>query len=250
MPITKAVYIRPSLTEPYLKTTRAKEHLEELRKELASFRESGPCRFFFEDDLKRDRYRIKIEITDIPNRVPLIAGDLFYCLRSALDQTVWWLAKLSIQYPEGTQFPILEQMDMRRFRAQTNGVPAAAVDIIESLQPYHGPDAGAVKSRLLWRLNKLCNIDKHRRIPIHGAVLDFHFPNAPKSMIPLIEFEQENIVSVPLRFKSQMTLHPEVSLDVMFGDMEVGIQCTFEGIERIYSFIAENVIPRFTRFFK
>lgn len=47
-------------------------------------------------------------------------------------------------------------------------MPPEAAKIIESLQPYNTPNPTDVKIHLLWRLNKLCNIDKHTRIPVHG----------------------------------------------------------------------------------
>ena len=253
MPVTKTRSVPPSLVDPYLKTERAKEHLETLRNELGAFDKSKPYSFTFEEDVKNSRYRIKFELKDIPFQVPLIAGDLFYCLRSALDQMVFSLAKLTTRDPHGTQFPILDVFNkdsIRRFKQQTCGVPADARQIIESLQPYHGPNTAAVKSRLLWRLNAICNIDKHRRIPASGIAMDFNFPNAPASLRGLVEFEQDNAVSVPLRFKSQMAFDPEVVFQVLFGDMNAGVEITFEGIERIYNFVANRVIPKFTGFFK
>jgi len=38
--------LKPSLTEPYLKTHRAKTHLNELRDKLNAFRESKPYGIF------------------------------------------------------------------------------------------------------------------------------------------------------------------------------------------------------------
>src|ERR1700733_5129185 len=158
----------PSLADAYLKTTRAKVHLDALRNELDLFRKSKPVAVFRTEDLKRGRYSIRIKITDTPHCIPLILGDLLYCLRSSLDQAIWSLAKLTAPYPKGTQFPILEKLNAsarKTFDAYTAGVPARAVRVIESLQPYHRANPPA---HLLWRLNRLCNIDKHRRIPVHG----------------------------------------------------------------------------------
>jgi hypothetical protein len=243
----------PSLVDPYLKTTRAKVHLEELREELSIFKYSKPYSISTEDDVERDRFRIKIDSHEIPDKVSLIVGDLLYCLRSSLDQLVWSLAKLNVRDPKRTQFPIFEidnRETRRSFKQQTAGIPAYAVSIIEGLQPYHGPDAAAIRSRLLWRLNALCNIDKHRRIPLHSFAQDFNFPKVRKSTIALIEFHQGNVVSVPLRCKCDMTLDPEVAMEIIFGDMSAGVECSFDGIERIYNFVTDSVIPRFGRFFK
>src|ERR1039458_6707399 len=108
MPVTKVESVPPSLVDPYLKTERAKEHLDSLRNELDAFRKSKPYSITFEDDVEHDRYRMRLKVSDTPFRIPLIAGDLFYCLRSALDQLVFSLAQLTTRDPKGTQFPILD----------------------------------------------------------------------------------------------------------------------------------------------
>lgn len=155
--------IKPSLADSYLKTTRAKEHLDALEGELDAFYKSKPYSFITEDDLERDRYSVRVEVAETPPRISLIVGDLFYCLRSALDQLVWALAHLNVPYPKDTQFPIQEKRNSKGLSGQTVGVPPDAVKIIESLQPYHSGDISAIRNHLLWRLNRLCNIDKHRR---------------------------------------------------------------------------------------
>jgi hypothetical protein len=242
--------LKPSLVEPYLKTTRAKVHLDALRHSLDLFRKSKPITVFRKENRKSGRYEIRIKIADTPNEVPLILGDLLYCLRSSLDQTVWQLASLTTPYPERTQFPILDK-DTRNTRKSfadwTDGVPARAKRLIKSLQPYHRADPSA---HLLWRLNRLCNIDKHRRIPIHGDQLNFRFPKISRASERLLSFDHDqNMVSGPLDLKSQMALDPDVSFDVILGDMSDGISCDFDGITKIYDFVAQSVIPRFARFF-
>ncbi len=248
--------IRISLADPYLKTTRAKEHLEALREQLDAFSKSKPYSIVREDDIEHQCHRVSIKVVDTPDRITLIVGDLLYCLRSALDQLVWFLAKLTLSYPEHTQFPILDVLNAgarKTFEKQTAGVPADAVEIIESLQPYHRPDAAAIQSDPLWRLNALCNIDKHRRIPVHGSVSDLHWPHATAALVAAmtVELDQDNVmVTIPAIYKSQMALDPEFSINVMFGDFTADVSCDFAGIERIYDCVTDGVIPKFTRFFK
>jgi hypothetical protein len=245
----------PSLADPKLKTTRAKVHLEALRNELDAFYKSKPYTFVPEDDVERGRYCIRVEIGPIPDNIWLIAGDLFYCLRASLDQLVFSLAQITIPYPAGTQFPILDQdiafnkKVRKRFEGQTLGVTADAVQVIESLQPYHRRHTAAIRSHLLWRLNWMSNIDKHRRIPVHGGELLFT-PHFPSSALPFVELDNDNaMVRFPARFKGQVRLDPDVSFKVVFGDLSDGIACDFGGIEQIYNFVADDVIPRFARFF-
>src|ERR1022692_3305533 len=110
--------------------------------------------------------------------IHLIAGDIFYCLRSALDQAVYYLAKDSFPYPDWTQFPIFDEdtaETRKRFARYTRGVDSEAVSFIKSLQPYVGLNREPLTAHMLWMLNKMCNIDKHRRIPIRGCATDISF---------------------------------------------------------------------------
>jgi hypothetical protein len=240
-----------NLADPFLKTSRAKEHLEVLRRELTAFHESKPCQFRSRDDRVRQQCQIVVNIKDTPDRISLIVGDVFYNLRSALDQLVWCLAKLSVSYPKGTQFPILEQRNLARFQKQTSGVPTKAVEIIESLQPYNRGDIVSIKAHPLWRLNKMCNIDKHMRIPVHSSFVDFYLP---ESIVGSSHFDDSGVMNIPLglkpKLKSYMALNPDVSFNVVFGDSFWGVEFDLEGIDTIYDFVANKVIPRFARFFK
>jgi hypothetical protein len=238
-----------SLAHPSLKTARAKEHLDNLQELLEKFRDDYPVKLTREDDLSNQRHVLRLKVEDIPDKFALIVGDFRYCLRSSLDQHVWALAKLSISYPEGTQFPIFETPDKTRFDRYTKGVPTKAKDIIESLQPYHA-QTGTVRSHLLWQLNKLCNIDKHRRIPTHSDISTVHFPDFPRKHGSLIDFDNEaRVISVPIHLKDKMRVDSTGSLDVIFGDSHEGIQCNFEGLQAIYEFVTNGVLPRFMSFF-
>jgi len=245
-----------SLVDPYLKTTRAKVHLEDLRARLLEFGKE-PCEFIREDDVENQLHIVRMRVRPIPDDIPLIAGDLFYCLRASLDQLVWCLAKINATpgYPEGTQFPILEQPDVPRFNRQTSGVPPDAAKIIESLQPYNAtPTPADAKNHLLWRLNKLCNVDKHIRIPVHGVtgVVRWNtfvpFPLPPE--FALTQFGNDHVMKIPLAFKSQIALNPRIpEFKIQFGDLYWKIDCDFTGIEAICDFVSDSVIPRFARFF-
>jgi hypothetical protein len=240
-----------TLADPYLKTARAHEHLEDLRDRLRRFTESEPCRIFREDDIKNRVHIIRIELKDPPHKVALVVGDFLYCLRSSLDQLVWALSLHNTgRYPQGTQFPIFSAPKPNKFMDYTVGVAADAIREIELLQPYQGGHA-TLKSNCLWQLNLLCNIDKHRRIPIGATITDFRFPNVPQNVIRLIRFDNDaGVIRVPLAFKGYMTLNPEVPLNVLFGDSHEGVRVDLARLEAIYEFVALTVIPRFARFLK
>src|ERR1700730_6825308 len=168
----------PGIVDAELKLLWAKKHLCALDIELEIF--SAPSKAYIltrHDDIKNQMHVLSMRLTEVPEQICLIVGDAFYNMRSALDQLVWSLARLS-GIPNGTQFPIIERPTpkaFKRFDAQLIGVPDEAICEIKELQPYHRRDA--YKSHPLWRLNELCNLDKHRRIPANGSALDVHFPN-------------------------------------------------------------------------
>jgi len=251
MRVVRAGFI--PLLDPYLKTTRAKKHLEDLRERLTGFGKE-PCEFFREDDAHNGWHIIRMQVKDIPDDITLIFGDLLYCLRSSLDQLVWCLAKINATpgYPEQTQFPILEQRDIARFNRQTSGVPAEAARIIESLQPYNAPTLDATRENILWRLNKLCNIDKHARIPVRGTtglITWDTFVRWGEEAI-FTEFDDHAEMKIPLSRKNELALYPRTpEFKVLFGDLYWNIQCDFADVEAIYEFVTNRLIPRFAGFF-
>jgi hypothetical protein len=235
------------LTDPYLKTSRAKEHLESLRQDLQVFYESKPCRFSREDDFQNQRHIVRMKVRETPDKISLIAGDFFFNLRASLDQLVWYLAKLTLAYPRETQFPVLEKPDAALIKRRTKGVPVQALAVIEALQPYNTPNLADIQSHQLWRLNKMCNIDKHMRIPVHGSTGVVTLP------IPIVangfRFDDDLVMNIPLGLKGEMALDPPVSFKVVFGDLYWKISCDLDDFEAIYHYIANNVLPRFARFF-
>lgn len=242
------------LADPYLKTARAKEHLDDLQERLAVFREEYPVTVSRKDDLENMRHVVGIKIKDIPEKFALVVGDFLYCLRSSLDQLVFALAQTKTDYPKGTQFPIfdnpLDPTNEKRIAGYTRGVPADAVAIIKELQPYTGPNTAAIKGHLLWRLNALCIIDKHRRIPTDKNFTDINFPDFPRKFGHLIHHDHDaGVITVPLFLKDKMRFDPTGAIEVIFGDSHEGIECTFDGLEAIYEFVANSVLPRFLRFF-
>ena len=243
-----------TLTDPYLKTARAKEHLDSLWEQIAAFRGTRPHRFRVERDLANQCYRMHFRIQPVPDKFALIVGDFLNCLRASLDHLVWALAKLRKPYPRGTAFPILEKPNIRLIQKCTRGVPTEARALIVSLQPYQ-KEQSAIRSHHLWRLNRLCNIDKHRRIPVHSDVSYTHFPNFPRKFANSIQVTSDEsgnagVVSVPLHLERHMKLDPNASFNIIFGDSAEGIDCDIQALGDMHEFVANNVIPRFSRFFK
>ncbi len=246
------------IVDPYLKLTRAKKHLDDLDAELAAFKASAKgYRIERADDVENQCHVIKVWLLDAPDQLSLVAGDAFFCMRSALDQLVWSLAKLTVSTPQRTQFPILSEpaSSQKEFRRGLGGVPEDAIHEIEALQPHH---RGAAFSRHpLWRLNTLCNIDKHRRIPVNGSELMVNFDRSVRREdVQCHTTDDHHVMSIPLSMKDRVAVNPSVTFKVNFGQGNPedpadtdSVSESREGIWEIYNFVGEIVLPRFARFF-
>jgi hypothetical protein len=108
----------------------------------------------------------------------MLAGEFVYQLRSNLDHLAFDLVRMNRsgstlppKWEENCQFPILDKTPSSGqtfplpYGAFKNlpGIPIEAHTIIERVQPYYG--LGAVNNGLRF-LNKLSNIDKHRRLAL------------------------------------------------------------------------------------
>lgn len=258
------------LVDPYLKLGRAKKHLDTLDDLLKEFTGDKAYTVTFYDDLKEQRHVMECKLHDVPDDICLTVGDVFYNMRSCLDQIVWSLAFRigKIIDPDYTQFPVMEvdnSASRKRLRQQTEGVPEPARDQIMALQPYHR--GNAYKSHPIWRLDAMCNLDKHRRIPANGSEAIFKFPKIAQGDILGIQPHGKGVVieapldlriealdnchklSVPLRYKGKLQLDPSVPFKVNFGGTAASFTEDRNGIGEIYQFVSDAVLPKFMRFF-
>lgn len=235
----------------------AKGHLELLNAEIDRFANSNPYTLTREDGLEHGRHILRFSLLDVPAPVCLIAGDAIYNMRAALDQLVWSLARLKGIPPKRTAFPIVDgpiltKPKLDSFNRSLVDVPAEAICEIDALQPYHR--GAAYKTHPLWRLDEICNLDKHRRIPANGSRSVLNFPNLTAedraSGSVTIETSDEGfVISVPVALKQKLDFHNRMAFAVDFGGDVSGISENFQGLVQIYKFIAEGVLPRFARFF-
>lgn len=258
------------MIDPYLKIGRAKTHLDALEALLKGFTDDKAYTITFYDDLEQKGHIMECKLHDVPHDICLTVGDLFYNMRSCLDQLVWSLAKRvgGVLDPDRTQFPILavdNEETRRAFKKQTEGVPSDALDEIRAFQPYRREES--YKSHPLWRLNAMCNLDKHRRIPANGSEGIFKFPKITQGDIVGIQLHGKGMVveipldlrmealadrhrvSVPFAYKGKLQLDPSIPFKVNFGGDATGLTEDGQGIAEIYQFICETVLPRFLPFF-
>jgi len=245
----------PGMDDSYAKLLWAGGHLKTLHAEITNFA-ANPYAVTREDDLENRRHILRLELLDVPTHICLIAGDMIYNMRASLDQLVWGLARLN-GIPQHTAFPVvhgsvLTKDKLSSFKRSLVGVPDEAVREIDFLQPYHR--GASYKTHPLWRLDEICNLDKHRRIPANGSVQVLRFPNVtPEEIASRIVASDSTddgfIVTTSLAFKHKLDNYYPQAFEVFFGGDQSGISEHIRGLWQIYKFIADSVFPRFTRFF-
>jgi hypothetical protein len=152
------------------KVHRAEKHLIELQQELESWLIPNP----FKVGVKKDNesgcfiYFI-IEAPTVPDTISLIAGDVIQNLATALDHLAYQLVSKNTSdpppNPRGIYFPIPDKEktyhDLKKKRLK--GAHVDAIKDIDKIKPYKGGN------NLLWELQTLNNIEKHRILLTAGA---------------------------------------------------------------------------------
>jgi len=156
-----------SLESLQCKIFRAAQHIQSLSTELNRYFESNPGRMVQQPNASDDEAIFGfVPSGPVPARFGLIIGDCLQNLRSSLDYLVWELVLAANGQPtEKNMFPVCstaETFEDQIRRHRLDGVPVDAIAQINGLQPYHlGQD---FNKHVLWALDELTNINKHRRI--------------------------------------------------------------------------------------
>jgi hypothetical protein len=172
------VAIEPS----YLaKLRRAEHHLGELTKAVAEYANTHPYTLeLLGDRTGRLRFTAYPENTEIP----IIAADVIYNMRSALDHLMAKLVPASRE--RSVYFPVLfhgvwdgpvdgenegTTRDRERWAMYVKGARLQAVEIIKGMQP--SPDEGASDPTVnfLVALNRMAVRDRHTRLPLTAPTL-------------------------------------------------------------------------------
>ena len=167
---------RPSDTPvPHVweKLDRADKHIEELSRLIADYT-SDASRVASDPDTDRFNEFLRTHNgRPTPDIFGVIAGEVFYQWRSALDNLVCAFIIFDGATPsDKSQFPIREHQirdkdARRRYEGQIKGIGRNSVrEFIEGLQPYNTRNTHGL--RLLIIRDK-CNRDKHRSIDIQST---------------------------------------------------------------------------------
>jgi|CXWL01.1.fsa_nt_gi hypothetical protein len=249
---------KPSLKDPILELIRAKEHLNSLEVELRMFHTSKPTEVAIKVNPASGLNVLHVKLPMPPDRLGLIAGDVFFALRAALDHLMWQLCLFTTETPgKRTDFPCAWSFDPREGKRGTEALlheamkeipPTAAVEV-KALQPYHRGDT--YKDDPLWQIDELCNIAKHMTIPLSHGMVEF------KSNITEADVEEmampylgEIIYVLTPEGSAKVQLHPEARSSVVFGSRNLGIEVTINEIRTLHEYVGNAVFPKFVRFFE
>jgi hypothetical protein len=242
-----------------MKIGRAYTHFQDFDKRVvAHCTRADPYTVTEHHDTVRGRYILRCKFANVDGGIALCLGDFAYALRSGLDQLTWNLVLLKDSNPNrfDIMFPIHSHdsdKSERKFLKRVGGMPLEAVQIIRDLQPYKRGDS--YRDDPLWKLNELCNMDKHRSPAgrYHGGNFTMH----PSGGI-VRHFDDGFEVSWPIAFKQSVVFEPRTPT-LIFGDpintpiapdSPEPVEFTREEIAEIYRYIREDVAPRFACFFE
>ena len=249
-----------------LKLSRAAQHMEELKASIREYAGGNPCEVIPESDSKAT-----INISQPPpDAIAVIAGEVLYQLRSALDHLAFELVKLNpenLSLPKGweekCEFPIWTELRPGQIRPLAYGVFKSLPGItknahtfIELLQPYYG--VGATNNCLKF-LKGLSNIDKHRHLSLISTRAQVreevtwasgfrsaslaHFKHGTEIATPFVSADDECV-----------DMQRDVSAAVFFDEPEVlgGAVTVTVGrlLEDILERMVAEILPGFERLMK
>lgn len=253
-----------SLDSVNYKITQAVFHFKELERELQGYFETNPGKVVRQPGGDPCEFVGKFQARGpIPARFPLIIGDCLQNLRSSLDYLVWELVLAANNEPnKNNMFPICSTVDAFKTqlsRGRLNGVVDDAAAEIEGLQPYHG--GKDFFKTMLWVLDDLCNINKHRRVlltELVGTPSDIEPQIIGGELWAEIDFRSIDrdatigpfpIISAPkdpgVELQTEIRILALVTLDEgPAKSMDVGVF-----LNEMMRYISAEVMPRFERFF-
>jgi hypothetical protein len=229
----------------------AKHHLDLLDAEFEKYRLSDPYTIGTYDDVEEDEYWMFLETKPVPHEIGLIAGDFVSCLRASLDHLATALTIVGTGVPsDRTSFPVVgvnNSRARRSFRESVIGIPEEAVKVIDSFQPYHiGNDYITTK---LWKLHRLWNIDKHRRIPVDSLSSNFQIHCPPDVPFRVFLAENQHGVRFSRGSKEKVYLKCDPTSVVRLGDESEGIIVPHTELREIYMYVRKEIMPAFKGFF-
>lgn len=151
------------LSAPNIKIQRAKRHLAEMEREIATFIASEPIKFNASVVNIDGQSQISFtsELNGVPEQISAIFGDIIHNLRTALDLMACEMVRAAGKSEKDVYFPFsesAEELDKMILKRKFNRAGNDAVDLLISLKPYRN---GNLALRLIHDMDVQ---DKHRAL--------------------------------------------------------------------------------------
>jgi len=210
-----------------LKVKRANQHINELQRVLADFRETDFYRVVVEDDLQTGRSMVVGDMAKaMPECVPAIIGDAAHNLHATLDLVAHEVVALnggSDKQVEAAKFPFREKRKELVTAFPQGPINIAGADIrdliLDEIRP-HKDEGGNLP---LYALHDLDILDKHQAlVPVLAvtALMDFHAEDQYQNGV---EGPITNVMVVgrwvlfDSHDKIEIKSHGKPTIDIFFG---------------------------------
>jgi hypothetical protein len=138
--------MKHSFSAPATKIRRSRKHLAELEAESVSFTETNAASFDMCLNRTPDGLGINLsyQIQGVPEDFGAIIGDIIHNLRSALDLAACEIVRAAGGSDDNVYFPFCKNVHELGGMIKRRNIDRAgpdAVNLIQSLKPYHGGNA-------------------------------------------------------------------------------------------------------------
>lgn len=227
---------------------RGQEHARDVETELRQFHESHPYALVDEHDTKNRRIDRHLRVKRPPKRAAELACDAVNNFRMALDRALYAIASSTgalntsdERYVRDVRFPI--EGDRASFEQALGGkykyLPENVRALLATVEPY-----ARGKGSLLWSLNRIGNINKHRLlVPVRvtdATVATAGFMEAP----PLLSAVEDKIAYATQSDRVEPNDGVHVTLNISFDDPEVECPLSLLGFLHEVSHTIEDILNR------
>jgi hypothetical protein len=161
------------LYAPHLKLKRAEHHINDLNARINDFLAYSPPKVIisFRSESRELAIRLK-ENAPIPPEFSLIIGDTVHNLRSALDLTLFPMARDKARKPERIQFPFPKDGGSKAFKeaCKAGQVEFAGEKVVEEIRLLKPCPTG---NAVLNGIHAISNTDKHRLLVLVQSMPSF-----------------------------------------------------------------------------
>jgi hypothetical protein len=211
---------------PKRRITRAGEHIQNLKSEVAAFFEAQPYARIVERNASGfDEHKVKLT-RELPDRITDFAYETIEALRSSLDQATYAVAiACGSKRPDLIHFPIADTP--ADFENVLNGrlkdFPPDILALFHSFEPYQTGNAN-----LIWALNRVRRQGTHRLIVPVATVaggMEIHDMSISRPLPltvppPRWDSEKKEIVFAIVAPGSDLSYKLDLSFYITFGQVE------------------------------